>query len=203
MSPGSSGRTAKEIGTPTRTARWRWPGSSQRVQSIARREKRLTGYWEPVLIRPPVRTQSTRLDPTPQTKSVIWHDSQAEERLWVVCLLTCQSLAEYLEDPPETLSPVKISCCTRCTPRTKVCFPCVSDPTIERALYFCDKAHRHEGLDDKKHFSERHNRPRAVLSEAQTLVYRSTNGKWENRKQLSCSKSIILEIVHHSGCSWV
>ncbi len=51
-----------------------------------------------------VRTQSTRLHPTPQAKSVIWHDSRADERLWVVCLLTCQSFAGYWEDPPDDQS---------------------------------------------------------------------------------------------------
>lgn len=40
MCPGPSGRTAEESDTPTRTARWRLPGSSQRLQSIEGQEER-------------------------------------------------------------------------------------------------------------------------------------------------------------------
>jgi len=40
MTPNPSGRTAEESDTPIRTARWRLPGSSQRLQSIAGQEER-------------------------------------------------------------------------------------------------------------------------------------------------------------------
>lgn len=40
MSPDPLGRTAEESDTPTRTARWRLPGSSQRLQSKAGQEER-------------------------------------------------------------------------------------------------------------------------------------------------------------------
>lgn len=156
--------------------------------------------WSDSQRRITVRTQLTRLDPTPQTKSVIWHDSQADERLWVVCLLTCQCS----EDFPETVSSMK-SCCKRCIADYSLSSMSVgSRLTLLQHEERCTFVIKHTEMKDwaiNSILGRSTTGPRRIVGGTSSAYNPSTNNKWKNRrgKQFRWTKSIILEIFTTTG----